>query len=86
MTVIVIGPQPLSLSTAPALVAITALTELTGENWKSVQAVTLDGIFYSVKHGARQMLESRHRVGLALPVGIRGRKSQWSAKANATAP
>jgi hypothetical protein len=23
---------------------------------------------------------SRHRVGLALPVGMRGRKSQWSAK------
>jgi hypothetical protein len=28
---------------------------------------------------------SRHRVGLALPVGMRGRKSQWSAKANAAA-
>ena len=25
---------------------------------------------------------SRHRVGLALPVGMRGRKSQWSAKVN----
>jgi hypothetical protein len=25
---------------------------------------------------------SRHRVGLALPVGMRGRKSQWSAKGN----
>ena len=24
---------------------------------------------------------SRHRVGLALPVGMRGRKSHWSAKA-----
>ena len=23
---------------------------------------------------------SRHRVGLALPVGIRGRKPQWSAE------
>jgi hypothetical protein len=29
---------------------------------------------------------SRHRVGLALPVGMRGRKSQWSAKVNPTAP
>ena len=25
---------------------------------------------------------SRHRVGLALPVGMRGEKSQWSAKVN----
>jgi hypothetical protein len=25
---------------------------------------------------------SRHRVGLALPVGMRGRKSTWSAKVN----
>jgi NAD(P)-dependent dehydrogenase (short-subunit alcohol dehydrogenase family) len=37
--------------------AITPLTELTGVKWKSVQAVTLDGVFYGVKHGARQMLE-----------------------------
>jgi uncharacterized protein len=28
---------------------------------------------------------SRHRVGLALPVGMRRRKSQWSAKGNPTA-
>jgi len=25
---------------------------------------------------------SRHRVGLALPVGMRGRKPQWAAKVN----
>src|SRR4249919_2716511 len=37
--------------------AIAPLTELTGEKWRSVQAVTLDGVFYGVKHGARQMLE-----------------------------
>jgi NAD(P)-dependent dehydrogenase (short-subunit alcohol dehydrogenase family) len=37
--------------------AITPLTDLTGEKWKSVQAVTLGGVFYGVKHGARQMLE-----------------------------
>jgi NAD(P)-dependent dehydrogenase (short-subunit alcohol dehydrogenase family) len=37
--------------------AITPLTELTGEKWRSVQAVTLGGVFYGVKHGARQMLE-----------------------------
>jgi hypothetical protein len=28
---------------------------------------------------------SRHRVGLALPVGMRGRKSTWSAKVNPVA-
>ena len=37
--------------------AITPLIELTDEKWKSVQAVTLGGVFYGVKHGARQMLE-----------------------------
>ena len=37
--------------------AIAPLTELTGDKWKSVQAVTLGGVFYGVKHGARQMLE-----------------------------
>jgi putative NADH-flavin reductase len=29
---------------------------------------------------------SRHRVGLALPVGMRGQKSQWSARADRPAP
>jgi NAD(P)-dependent dehydrogenase (short-subunit alcohol dehydrogenase family) len=37
--------------------AIMPLTELPGEKWQSVQAVTLGGVFYSVKHGARHMLE-----------------------------
>jgi NAD(P)-dependent dehydrogenase (short-subunit alcohol dehydrogenase family) len=37
--------------------AIMPLTELPAEKWKSVQAVTLGGVFYGVKHGARQMLE-----------------------------
>ena len=37
--------------------AIAPLTELTGDKWKSVQAVTLGGVFYGVKHAARQMLE-----------------------------
>ena len=37
--------------------AITPLIELTDAKWKSVQAVTLGGVFYGVKHGARQMLE-----------------------------
>jgi NAD(P)-dependent dehydrogenase (short-subunit alcohol dehydrogenase family) len=40
--------------------AITPLTELSGEKWKSVQAVTLNGVFFGVKHGARHMLEQGH--------------------------
>lgn len=36
---------------------IVPLTELTADKWKSVQAVTLGGVFYGVKHGARQILE-----------------------------
>ena len=37
--------------------AIAPLTELAADKWQSVQAVTLGGVFYGVKHGARQMLE-----------------------------
>jgi NAD(P)-dependent dehydrogenase (short-subunit alcohol dehydrogenase family) len=37
--------------------AIAPLTELAADKWKGVQAVTLEGVFYGVKHGARQMLE-----------------------------
>src|SRR6201993_1371740 len=37
--------------------AIVPLTELSADKWKAVQAVTLGGVFYGVKHGARQMLE-----------------------------
>ena len=37
--------------------AIMPLTELPAEKWRSVHAVTLGGVFYGVKHGARQMLE-----------------------------
>ncbi len=39
---------------------IAPLTELTADKWKSVQAVNLSGVFYGVKHGARQMLEQGH--------------------------
>jgi NAD(P)-dependent dehydrogenase (short-subunit alcohol dehydrogenase family) len=39
---------------------IMPLTELPGDKWKSVQAVTLGGVFYGVKHGARLMLEQGH--------------------------
>jgi NAD(P)-dependent dehydrogenase (short-subunit alcohol dehydrogenase family) len=40
--------------------AIAPLIELTGDKWRSVHAVTLGGVFYGVKHGARQMLEQGH--------------------------
>jgi NAD(P)-dependent dehydrogenase (short-subunit alcohol dehydrogenase family) len=36
---------------------IAPLTELTADKWQAVQAVDLGGVFYGVKHGARQMLE-----------------------------
>ena len=36
---------------------IAPLTELTAEQWQSIQAVNLGGVFYGVKQGARQMLE-----------------------------
>src|ERR1700751_3282406 len=39
---------------------ISPLTELPGDKWKSVQAVTFGGVFYGVKHGARLMLEQGH--------------------------
>jgi NAD(P)-dependent dehydrogenase (short-subunit alcohol dehydrogenase family) len=40
--------------------ALMPLTELPGEKWRSVHAVTLGGVFYGVKHGARQMLTQGH--------------------------
>jgi hypothetical protein len=33
----------------------------------------------------RGIAMSRHGVGLALPVGMRGQKSQWSANVSSTA-
>jgi NAD(P)-dependent dehydrogenase (short-subunit alcohol dehydrogenase family) len=36
---------------------IAPLTELSGQKWKSVQEVTLGGVFHGVKHAARHMLE-----------------------------
>jgi NAD(P)-dependent dehydrogenase (short-subunit alcohol dehydrogenase family) len=36
---------------------IAPLTEVTAEKWRSVQAVTLGGVFFGVKQGARHMLE-----------------------------
>ena len=46
---------------------IAPLTELTADGWKSVQAVTLGGVFYGVKHGARQMLE-QGRLGVIINI------------------
>jgi NAD(P)-dependent dehydrogenase (short-subunit alcohol dehydrogenase family) len=37
--------------------AIAPITEVTAEKWNAVHAVTLTGVFYGVKHGARQMLK-----------------------------
>jgi NAD(P)-dependent dehydrogenase (short-subunit alcohol dehydrogenase family) len=39
---------------------IMPLIDLPAEKWQAVQAVTLGGVFYGVKHGARQMLEQGH--------------------------
>ena len=47
--------------------AITPLIELTAEKWQAVQAVTLGGVFYGVKHGARQMLE-QGRPGVVINI------------------
>jgi NAD(P)-dependent dehydrogenase (short-subunit alcohol dehydrogenase family) len=47
--------------------AISPLTDLSGEKWKSVQAVTLNGVFYGVKHGARHMLEQQ-RPGVIINI------------------
>src|SRR4030095_12120389 len=47
--------------------AIAPLTELSAEKWKSVHSVTLAGVFYGVKHGARQMLE-QGRAGVIINI------------------
>ena len=47
--------------------AIMPLTELPAEKWKSVQAVTLGGVFYGVKHAARLMLEQK-RPGVIINI------------------
>ena len=46
---------------------IAPLTELTADKWKSVQAVTLGGVFYGVKQGARQMIE-QGRAGVIINI------------------
>jgi NAD(P)-dependent dehydrogenase (short-subunit alcohol dehydrogenase family) len=54
--------------------AIAPLIELPAEKWTSVQAVTLAGVFYGVKHGARQMLE-QGRPGVIINISsVNGRQ------------
>lgn len=54
--------------------AIAPLTELGADKWKSVHAVTLGGVFYGVKHGARQMLE-QGRPGVIINISsVSGRQ------------
>lgn len=47
--------------------AIMPLAELPAEKWRSVQAVTLNGVFYGVKHAARLMLEQK-RPGVIINI------------------
>jgi len=47
--------------------AIMPLIELPAEKWKSVLEVTLGGVFYGVKHGARQMLD-QERPGVIINI------------------
>jgi len=55
--------------------AIMPLIELPDDKWKSVQAVTLGGVFYGVKHGARQMLE-QGRPGVIINISsVNGRQA-----------
>ena len=53
---------------------ISPLTELSSEKWKLVQAVTLSGVFYGVKHGARVMFE-QGRPGVIINISsVNGRQ------------
>ena len=55
--------------------AIMPLTELPGDKWRAVQAVTLGGVFYGLKHGARQMLE-QGRPGVIINISsVNGRQA-----------
>jgi NAD(P)-dependent dehydrogenase (short-subunit alcohol dehydrogenase family) len=55
--------------------AIMPLVELTDEKWKAVQAVTLGGVFYGLKHGARLMLE-QGRPGVIINISsVNGRQA-----------
>jgi len=54
--------------------SIAPLTELSAEKWKAVHAVTLGGVFYGVKHAARQML-AQGRSGVIINISsVNGRQ------------
>jgi NAD(P)-dependent dehydrogenase (short-subunit alcohol dehydrogenase family) len=55
--------------------AIAPLTELSADKWKSVLAVTLNGVFYGVKHGARQMLDQGHPGVIINISSVNGRQA-----------
>lgn len=46
---------------------VAPITDLTHEKWSAVQAVTLGGVFYGVKHAARIMLE-QERPGVIINI------------------
>ena len=55
--------------------AIMPLTELPAQKWQAVQAVTLSGVFYGVKHGARLMIE-QGRPGVIINISsVNGRQA-----------
>ena len=54
--------------------AITPLIDLTGNKWRAVHSVTLNGVFYGVKHGARLMIE-QGRPGVIINISsVNGRQ------------
>jgi NAD(P)-dependent dehydrogenase (short-subunit alcohol dehydrogenase family) len=55
--------------------AIVPLIELSDDKWRAVQAVTLGGVFYGVKHGARQMLEQGHPGVIINISSVNGRQA-----------
>jgi NAD(P)-dependent dehydrogenase (short-subunit alcohol dehydrogenase family) len=55
--------------------AIAPLIELSDDKWRAVQAVTLGGVFYGVKHGARQMLEQGHPGVIINISSVNGRQA-----------
>ena len=55
--------------------AIMPLLELPDEKWKAVQAVTLGGVFYGIKHGARLMLEQGHPGVIINISSVNGRQA-----------
>lgn len=55
--------------------AIMPLVDLTDDKWKAVQAVTLGGVFYGLKHGARLMIE-QGRPGVIINISsVNGRQA-----------